>query len=86
MTKNYIITSISLTPKEKEFLEFMECSPTDLMKQKIAEMMENSTSWRAIRNSLEQKIAAQNALIQKLFDFIDTKQLFTEWTTYDKMA
>lgn len=76
------IVSISMTEQEKEWLDDMEISPTALMKQKISEMMTSSLSQRKRIKDLEENIEKLVLRIEKMYQFMETKSILSEWESF----
>jgi hypothetical protein len=79
-----IVTSISLTSQEKEWLDDMELSPTALIKQKIMEMMTNSMAQRRRVLELETNITKLQDRLAFLYEFMDKQKLLESLAIYEK--
>lgn len=79
INKKAQIISISLTATEKEFLEYMELSPTALMKQKISELMTSSMAQRKEIAHLRENIAKLQDRISSFNIYLDEKNLLEDY-------
>lgn len=79
-----IVTSISLTSQEKEWLDDMELSPTALLKQKISEMMTNSMAQRRRVAELEKNIEKLQNRLAFIYEFMEKEKVLEKLAIYEK--
>jgi hypothetical protein len=79
MTKSYIITSVSLTPQEKEMISLFKLSPTAIIKSKLAELQIMSEELPMYKN----KINHLSKKIQIFYDYLEQKDLTAEFMEYE---
>jgi hypothetical protein len=79
MEKNYIITSVSLTPKEKELISLFKLSPTAIIKSKLAELELMSEELPMYKN----KMSRLSKKIQIFYDYLEQKDLTAEFMEYE---
>jgi hypothetical protein len=79
MDKNYIITSVSLTPREKELINEFNLSPTAIIKSKVAEIEFFQLEIQKRRKAVE---IIQGKLTH-MGNFIESKGLWEEWNKYE---
>jgi Arc/MetJ-type ribon-helix-helix transcriptional regulator len=73
------IISVSLDAKQKEFIDEMDISPSELIQRSINDLIESSKVSEKQVRELTRKIASLQEVLNKQRDFIETNGLMNKF-------
>ena len=73
------IISVSLSSKQKEFIDEMAISPSELIQRSIDDLIESSKVSQKQVQELTRRIASLQEVINKYRDFIETEGLMDKF-------
>jgi len=73
------IISVSITPQQKQFIDEMAISPSELLQDCINQQIESNKVSVKLLEELNRKIAVLREVIDKQRDFIESKGLMDDF-------